>query len=128
VSCPRCRCESCQARNDRLPGGISGVCLTALAASGGSASTSGIHAWTARQELSLTLAQVRTCLHGLARRDNPLIALTAAGRPGNRSPGGQWQLTPRGRELLFAAGTSVQAPVARLAWAGEHSRSLPDGL
>jgi hypothetical protein len=104
MSCPRCRCPSCQVRNGRLPGGISGLCFMALVSLGGAASTTGILDWAARAGLGLTLTQVRTCLHGMARRDCPLITLAQAGRPGIGSPGGDWRLTQRGRELLFVNG------------------------
>jgi hypothetical protein len=79
------------------------MCLAALAALGGTATTTGILNLVTRRDPGLTLVQVRVCLHGLARRDQPLIALTKAGRPGGRSPG-QWRLTGRGRELLSANG------------------------
>jgi hypothetical protein len=109
VSCPRCHCESCRERHGRLPGGISGLCLAALAALGGAASTTRILNLVTQRDPGLTLVQVRVGLHGLARRDAPLIALVQAGRPGGKSPG-QWCLTGRGRELLFANGRTLPDP------------------
>jgi hypothetical protein len=85
--------------DERVPTGHAGRCFTALAALGGRASSTQIRLYSGcAPGGQMTTVQVRTSLHALSRRKDPLAGIAEPGHAGYGHPA-VWQLTAAGRDL-----------------------------
>ena len=90
---------------DPIPAGITGSCFLALAMLGGQGTTTQVRQLLAAEGERLTLSQVRTSLHSLARRKRPLVVLARPGQRWFHDPG-RWELAGYGRALLCVSDSS----------------------
>jgi hypothetical protein len=79
------------------PEGVAGQCFLALGDLG-TASSAEVRVWLGMRGVMLRPDKVRGSLQWLARKDLPMVEMTARRRDGRGSPG-QWRLTKRGRSV-----------------------------